>query len=703
MSFLAPLFLVGALAISLPVLFHLSRRATRTRTAFSSLMFLAPTAPRLTRRSRLEQWLLLLLRCLALALLAFGFARPFLKDGSAVLPLAAAPRHVVVLLDISASLQREGAWAEALAKADEVIRSLQPTDHFSVITFAREATTVLGFSEWDATPPDARAVLARARLASLAPGWEGTHLGRALVTAADAFADVDRDKQGKGPREIVLVSDVQAGSRLEVLQAYEWPKGVELKVASITPSRVGNAGVQLMGGAVEGDVQSKPVARIRVFNTPDAAGEQFNLSWKRGAESVGSPVQVYVPPGQSRVVAMEVPAGAPGLDRIELGGETVPFDNTVFISPPEKQHLRLAYFGGEAAADPTQPLYFLKRALESSPRVEVEVIPVAAKAMAATPALTLAEAAFVTEMPSESQVAALRAWIESGRTLVAAPKSATVAASLAGALAGVTLTAEDAAGASGYAMWGEIDFKHPLFAAFADPRFSDFTKIHVWRHRRLDPAAFKEARVVARFDSGDPAVIEAPVGKGRILWFTSGWQPQDSQLSVSSKFVPLVWSLLDYAGVTRPEISSLVVGDVLPLPVSDQALTLVSPDGRSHTLGAGSTRFAGTTRPGIYRVTVDGRENRFVVNLDPNESKTEPLSLDDLEQLGVPAKPTAADRSAAQAEGSRVASLQAVETESRQKLWRWFLVATLAVLFAETIIAARTVQKKPATEEALPS
>ena len=70
MSFLTPLFLLGGLALALPVIFHLIRRTTRERTVFSSLMFLLPTPPRLTKRSRLEHWLLLLLRCLALALLA---------------------------------------------------------------------------------------------------------------------------------------------------------------------------------------------------------------------------------------------------------------------------------------------------------------------------------------------------------------------------------------------------------------------------------------------------------------------------------------------------------------------------------------------------------------------------------------------------------------------------------------------------------
>ena len=76
MSFLAPLFLLGALAVSAPIIFHLIRQTSREKTLFSSLMFLLPTPPRLTRRSRLEHIFLLVLRCTVLCLLALGFARP---------------------------------------------------------------------------------------------------------------------------------------------------------------------------------------------------------------------------------------------------------------------------------------------------------------------------------------------------------------------------------------------------------------------------------------------------------------------------------------------------------------------------------------------------------------------------------------------------------------------------------------------------
>ncbi|HEX5445854.1 MAG TPA: BatA domain-containing protein, partial [Pirellulales bacterium] len=82
MGWLTPLYLAGLAALSLPLLLHLIRRTPRGRQAFSSLMFLSPSPPRLTRRSRVDHWLLLLLRLAAIALLALAFARPFLRESA---------------------------------------------------------------------------------------------------------------------------------------------------------------------------------------------------------------------------------------------------------------------------------------------------------------------------------------------------------------------------------------------------------------------------------------------------------------------------------------------------------------------------------------------------------------------------------------------------------------------------------------------
>src|SRR6187549_1444207 len=107
MSFLAPLFLLGAAAVIGPIIFHLIRRTTKDVTPFSTLMFLQPTPPRVTRRSRLENLWLLLLRCLVIALLAIAFGRPFLRNKEVSSLPAGEGKRTVLLVDTSASIRRE--------------------------------------------------------------------------------------------------------------------------------------------------------------------------------------------------------------------------------------------------------------------------------------------------------------------------------------------------------------------------------------------------------------------------------------------------------------------------------------------------------------------------------------------------------------------------------------------------------------------
>jgi hypothetical protein len=118
MSWLFPLYLAGAAAVIAPILLHLRRQPPQDRLAFSTLMFLEESKRQPTRRRRLENWLLLLVRCLILILLAIMFARPFSRSTEAA--AAAEGESVVVLLDASASMQRADLWPRAVA----VVRTL---------------------------------------------------------------------------------------------------------------------------------------------------------------------------------------------------------------------------------------------------------------------------------------------------------------------------------------------------------------------------------------------------------------------------------------------------------------------------------------------------------------------------------------------------------------------------------------------------
>jgi hypothetical protein len=698
MSFLAPLFLLGALAIAAPVLFHLIRQTTRERTLFSSIMFLPPTRPRLTKRSRLEHLLLLFLRCLALGLLTLGFARPFFRKSASIGGAPAEARRLVVLVDVSASMRRTDLWAQAQERAEAVLRTAAPADEAAVFTFSRQTTTLVSFEEWKATPASGRVALALGRLAATTPGWQEDHLGDALIRASEALTETDGEKKAAGPRQIFLISDLKAGSRLESLQAYDWPKNIELRTERLTARHPTNAGLQLVADAPDADRLASPAVRVRVSNAADSTREQFRVGWSMPPDHtyLGPAVDVYVPPGQSRVVAVPLLARAADMRQITLRGDDEDFDNTIYVVPPEIQRWRVLYFGADTVDAGHGPLFFLRRALPNNPHLAVTVAALPPSARVAPAEMAEAKLFFVTDSLTPETAAALRGQLLSGKTVLFAPVSAAAAPTLARLLDVPGLALEDAQ-PSDYAMFGDIDFHHPLFAPFADPHYSDFTKIHIWKYRRLALDRLPAARVLAKFDSGDPALVEIPVGDGRLLALLTGWNPEDSQLAVSSKFVPLIYSLLELAGGPSDAASQYFVGDPLPLdPVAGAAAdtTVLRPDGTTVVLPASATVFADALEPGIYQLSRGQRSWGVGVNVPASESRTEPLPADELERYGAPGPrpPPDAARTA-----QHEALLEGAEAESRQKLWRWLLGATLAVLLLESAVAGWTSRRTGTT------
>ncbi len=652
MSFLAPLFLFGALAVVGPLLFHLVKRTTRERMRFSSLMFLRPTPPRVSRKSRLEHWLLLLLRALALLLLAMAFARPFFKSLADQNPAAAGTKRVVVLLDASASLRRDGLWSEARSKARRAVEDAGPTADVALALFQGGVVPLVSFEEWRSTPVEGRLDVARTRLDAAEPGWGPTGLATALTTAAEWMADAPEATE----REIVLVSDLQEGSRLDGLQGHQWPEGVRVRVEAIFPEKKGNAGLQLAPtGALDAETKGEG-ARVRVVNAADASREAFQVGWEGGPA-----VDVYVPPGQMRLATVPWPSAGPTAGTLRLTGDDAPFDDTLAVVPPPKIDATVLHAGPDEAAEPRGPLFFLRHALPRSDTLTVELKPLAPEAGEA--------ALLVVTGPLEAaQSAEVRRRLDAGGTALVLVRGEEMADMLAATLGGPRPSISTKKPAT-YAMLGRIDFAHPLFEPFADPRFSDFTKIRFWRFSAVDATAWPGAVAVADFDDGSAAIVDVPVGKGRAFVFGSGWHPDDSQLALSSKFPSLVARCLDLGGRIAAPATQLTVGD--------------APE--EHT-----------AKPGLVKA---GNET-LAVNLDPAESRTAPLPLEDLEKMGVPVTNPAAAAPAKAAEPPDETLAGAAEAEARQKLWRWLIAAAAAVLLVETLLGRWFTNRAAAPAEA---
>ncbi|PYR05947.1 MAG: hypothetical protein DMF99_27080 [Acidobacteria bacterium] len=210
-SFLSPLFLVGALTAAVPVILHLLKREPEPRIKFAAVKLLKHAPVENTEKHRLRELLLLALRVAALVLLALAFARPFFARGAAT-----ASGVTVVALDTSYSLSAPGRFERAKQLAKSAIANTPSTDLVGVITFSDEAEIV--------AKPGTDRVLAASAVDDAVAGFGGTRYRAALSAASQTLAG----RRGT----IVVVTDLQesgwdAGDRASV------PEGARIEIADV--------------------------------------------------------------------------------------------------------------------------------------------------------------------------------------------------------------------------------------------------------------------------------------------------------------------------------------------------------------------------------------------------------------------------------------------------------------------------------------
>jgi hypothetical protein len=206
-----------------------------------------------------------------------------------------------------------------------------------------------------------------------------------------------------------------------------------------------------------------------------------------------------------------------------------------------------------------------------------------------------------------------------------------------------------------------VDARHPIFAAFGDAA-AGLGRARFMRAMRVVPGP--GGRVVARFTNGLAALVDQPVGSGRIAVFASALGSEDASawntFARQATFVPFVLETLHYlAGpAARALPSELVVAD--------------APD-------------AARGRPGIVRAGDPPRP--VAVNVDLRESGAPRLT------------PQAIVAAVGRVEPERRGpSAVAREREAGQSLWWYVLIGVAALLVWEAIAGSRRLISGPREE-----
>jgi hypothetical protein len=688
MSFLTLPYLAGLAAVSLPILFHMIRRTPKGKVPFSTLMFLEASPPRVTSRSKIEHWLLLLIRAAALILLALAFSRPFLRQSEDLAVDVQAKRRAI-LVDVSASMRRDGLWTQAREKVDAILKEAKQEDSVGLFVFDQELLPLLSFEEWAGLQAGHQTKVAQERLKEVTPGWMGTNLGVVLPEAVTAALDEGDEKAATRATEIVVITDLQRGSRIEGLQTFEWPDSVTIDIQRVEAKTVGNASVQVVGS-----VSGKSGLRVRIENVADSPHERFKVEAATDSEAGTEGGQsttlqdVHVPPEQNRVVKFKEIADGTKPVLVSLSGDDDSFDNQAWYVRPQTARVPVLYRGDGSSSDPNELRYYLERAFLPTPAREIDFY---ADGDGNAPDETwMTGLSVIGKKLDAEQLRLSSKAVEDGWTLIVVGSSTAICRQ-AFEIAGTKAPDISEANVEGYAMLSDVDLEHPVFQPFNDIRLADFTKLPIWKHRVIDGELPENARVLASLDGSRPAIVELSHGNGRVLLFTFGWHNEDSQFVLSSKFVPLMNSLVDDFAGTSVAPPRAMVGDHFPVHTlagsATGEMTVTAPSGLEYGLEISPSAFAVLTEPGVYQFAWTDRDGprtaSIAANLDPLESRTEALGLDEIRSLGVPLP----DMVEARLTTDEKRQLLARELESRQRFWQWVILAGIVLLLLETWLA----------------
>ena len=679
LTFLAPLFLLGLAAIAVPVIVHLVNRERRNAVAFPSLMFLRRVPFRSVRRQRIRHWLLFALRCLALALLALAFARPFLDRESRSASIAGAgPRELVVLLDRSYSMAYGDRWARAIAAAERALAGIGSSDRATLVLFDHEATAIAG--------PTGDVAVIRNALNKARPGAGSTRYAPAIAVAQQLMDRAERQR-----REVVLISDFQRagwdGQELPRL-----PSSATLTTIDVSDSATTNTlvtGVDVSREVRNGVDRAIVAARIARQGNGAATGARATLEINgREIESK----QITLPAsGAMPVTFAPVPvpdATARGTVRVSgsVNDDRLAVDDVFHFVVAKAQVINVLIIESPNAATRTM---FLPRALGIGDRPAFRVVQrrsdnVTASDVDAAGVVILHGAG----MPAGVIGGRIRTLVRSGGGLIVALGENTgtrVSGGMAELLPGAVGGIIDRSAERGGTM-GSLDRNHPALESFRGARSGDFTSARYFRYRGLSP--LPTDAVLARFDDGSVALAERRVGDGTVLAFSSTLDGYWNDLPVQPVFLPLIQSLVRHAAGWTPQRPWETVGQVISVSEPDARgeMVAVAPSGeRTRWSETDSVRSLALREQGFYEIRNANAvtANRIIaVNPDLTESELGTFAADELTRAVLPAGVVATSAASA-------TTLSVAEREKRQTLWWYVLVVALLLLAAESLLSNR--------------
>ena len=521
MSFLYPAFLLGGLAIAVPIVLHFLRRDVAPTVPFSAVRLLQRSPIARSRRRRLRDILLLAARIAALLLLAAAFARPYLANA------ARGPGLRIIAVDRSFSMNAPGRFAHAIDMARRAIDEASVGERVAVIAFDDHVDTIA---------PPGPAAAARTSLAALSPAFGGTRFSDMFSKAIEIAAGDDA--------RLVVVSDLQR-SGWENEERGMLPEGLVLDVRDAGPPPGNLAIVSLVQN------EDRVVAAVRNTGSQPRSGQirierdgrpAASATYNVGADSTADVAIPFHNPGSGSIaVVIDDPTGLPADNSRYAVLDPVQSQAVLLVTSPDDSGYYVARALAAAAGSRGDRMASRSLSAQSLGREN----------LAQFSSIVLLSTHGLDQRGRES----LAGFVRGGGGLLIAGSPEVESAVVAAVFSWPSLMSGSVEMAGSTAL-SPTDLRHPIFRPFG-ALAANLGQVRFTTAWRLATDGWD---VVARFTDGNPAVVERREGQGRVVLFASDLGRQWNDFPLNPAFVPFTVEAVRYVSDTRDRRRDFTVG-----------------------------------------------------------------------------------------------------------------------------------------------
>ncbi len=709
MTFLNIALLGGLSAISIPIIIHFFNRNRHRVVRWGAMHLLQNSEMRPVRKLQFEQILLLILRCCLPLLLALLMARPVLSGFDALIGEARSSK--VFVIDNSYSMDAGGgnntAFKQAQDAVEQFIEKLPRGSDSAIVLMS-------GSGDPSLEAPSLDKARLEKRVSELNAGYGKAQVPNSLDRANQILADMNNTF-----REIILVSDFQHVSWND----NEGPARAALKEAlasapfkpRLTLMKVGKehrqniAVTSAEASSLVLGVQQPVRIRATIRNYGDTPYTALRVYFRVDGRERDA-IQIDLAGGEEQQVLFNHTFDEAGSHFVEVhaDGDALEADNRFALSLPVWESVPVLLVDGapspkvlEGDADflfiALQPFTKARSSLQDL------ITPTRTNLREFTPEmLNGTKAVILTNIDklSPSQHKALVTYVKNGGGLMIFPgdrldtkwHNNDFATADGGLLPSPWVTLAGGLEETDLpAIIQQGQFNHPALELFNNPQNGKLSdgQIKVW-YRMNSMADSEDTTVLARFDSGDPFLIEKRIEAGRVIQVATTADPDWNNLPARPFFLPLMQRLVTYLASSVHPPRNLDVGQPLsalfPTEEIGNNARLESPGGKNHSVPILARRdravaeFSETHSPGLYTLTdQNDRPIHYVVNTGREESD---LALMNDEE---------SQRMAAELDAEWIDSADAYESidhERRfgQEIWKPLFWILLLFLFGELFL-----------------